>query len=115
MVLPNRLLPVHALGIFSGKHAFNIPTDTITPPLNHKLCSAGRECEVDEDLVRLVPCMKGAGPTAASLLIECRGQTPEILQVRGWSLQQGVSVMPCQSVITPCASSAVSQYLHCSD
>lgn len=32
--------------------------------------------------MRLVPCMKGAGPTAASLLIECRGRTPEILQVR---------------------------------
>ena len=37
---------------------------------------------MDDELVRLVPCMKGAGPTAASLLIECRGQTPEILNVR---------------------------------
>ena len=31
--------------------------------------------------MRLVPCMQGAGDTAASLLIECRGRTPEVLQV----------------------------------
>lgn len=37
---------------------------------------------MDEELVRLVPCMKSAGPNAASLLIECRGRTPEVLQVR---------------------------------
>lgn len=51
-------------------------------PLNPEPSLAGRECERDEELVRLVPCMKSAGPTAASLLIECRGRTPEILQVR---------------------------------
>lgn len=36
-----------------------------------------RECESDEDMVRLVPDIKGADPMAAALLIECRGQVRE--------------------------------------
>ena len=40
-----------------------------------------RECEIDEDLVRLVPDMKDAGGTAAALLIECRANGAEGLQV----------------------------------
>lgn len=40
-----------------------------------------RECEKDEGMTRLVPDIKGADPGAAALLIECRGQTPETLQV----------------------------------
>lgn len=44
-------------------------------------CDWCRECEIDEDLKRLVPDMKDAGPTAAALLIECRANGPEGLQV----------------------------------
>ena len=40
-----------------------------------------RECEIDEDLKRLVPDMKDAGPTAAALLIECRANGAEGLKV----------------------------------
>jgi hypothetical protein len=40
-----------------------------------------RDSEIDEDFVRLVPDAKDAGPGAAALLIECRGQTPDKLQV----------------------------------
>lgn len=40
-----------------------------------------RECEIDEDLLRLVPDMKDAGPQAAALLIECRANGPEGLEV----------------------------------
>ncbi len=32
-------------------------------------------------MTRLVPDIKGADPGAAGLLIECRGQTPECLEV----------------------------------
>ncbi len=32
-------------------------------------------------MTRLVPDIKGADPGAAGLLVECRGQTPESLQV----------------------------------
>ncbi|KAI3429690.1 hypothetical protein D9Q98_005775 [Chlorella vulgaris] len=41
-----------------------------------------RECEGNEDMLRLVPDIKGADPMAASLLIECRGSTEEDLQSR---------------------------------
>ena len=44
-----------------------------------RLC---RDSEIDEDFVRLVPDAKDAGPGAAALLIECRGQTPDKLQAR---------------------------------
>ncbi len=37
-----------------------------------------RECEADEEMVRLVPDMKGADPMAAALLIECRGQDEKV-------------------------------------
>ena len=40
-----------------------------------------RECENSEDLCRLVD-MKDADPTAAALLIECRGVTEEDLEKR---------------------------------
>ena len=45
-----------------------------------------RDSEIDEDFVRLVPDAKDAGPGAAALLIECRGQTPEKLQVQNFGL-----------------------------
>lgn len=32
-----------------------------------------KECEHDEEMIRLVPDIKGADPMAAALLIECRG------------------------------------------
>lgn len=41
-----------------------------------------RECEADEDMTRLVPCIKGSDPMAAALLIECRGQDGEALKAR---------------------------------
>lgn len=41
-----------------------------------------RECESDENMIRLVPDIKGCGPMAAALLIECRGSTPEDLTSR---------------------------------
>ncbi len=41
-----------------------------------------RECERDEGMVKLVPDIQGSDPMAASLLIECRGRTPEALEVR---------------------------------
>jgi D-lactate dehydrogenase len=41
-----------------------------------------RECEIDEDLVRLVPDMKGAGEGASALLIECRANGPDALKER---------------------------------
>lgn len=44
--------------------------------------AALRECEIDEDLLRLVPDMKDAGPQAAALLIECRANGLEGLKAR---------------------------------
>eukprot|EP00798_Chlamydomonas_sp_ICE-L_P010103 gene10103-8002_t len=41
-----------------------------------------KECESDERMQRLVPDIKLCDPRAASLLVECRGQTPEALQER---------------------------------
>ena len=41
-----------------------------------------RECERDEGMVKLVPDIQGSDPMAASLLIECRGRTPEALEAR---------------------------------
>jgi D-lactate dehydrogenase len=41
-----------------------------------------RECESNEDMLRLVPDIKGADPMAASLLIECRGSTEDDLRTR---------------------------------
>lgn len=43
--------------------------------------AALRECEADEGLTRLVVDIKGADPGAAALLIECRGEDAETLQV----------------------------------
>ena len=40
-----------------------------------------RQVEQDEGMVRLVPDIKGSDPGAAGLLIECRGQTPQALEV----------------------------------
>lgn len=40
-----------------------------------------RTCEAEEPLLKLVPDIVGADPMAAALLVECRGQTPEDLQV----------------------------------
>ena len=47
---------------------------------------ARRECEKDEGMVRLVPDIRGSDSGAAGLLIECRGQSPAMLQVGllGW-------------------------------
>lgn len=41
-----------------------------------------RQCESNEDMVRLVPSIVGADTMAASLLIECRGQTQHALNER---------------------------------
>lgn len=41
-----------------------------------------RECESDEKMTSLVPDIKGCGPMAAALLIECRGSTAEDLEER---------------------------------
>lgn len=43
--------------------------------------AALRECEADEGLTKLVVDIKGADPGAAALLIECRGEDAETLQV----------------------------------
>ena len=43
--------------------------------------AALRECEADEALTKLVVDIKGADPGAAALLIECRGEDAETLQV----------------------------------
>ena len=40
-----------------------------------------RECEADEGLTKLVVDIKGADPGAAALLVECRGEDAETLQV----------------------------------
>ncbi len=40
-----------------------------------------RECEADEGLTKLVVDIKGADPGAAALLIECRGEDAQTLQV----------------------------------
>lgn len=40
-----------------------------------------REIEVNERMQELVPDIRGADKFAAGLLIECRGQSPEALQV----------------------------------
>lgn len=40
-----------------------------------------RECANDEGMVTLVPDITDCDPLAAALLIECRGQTGEDLQV----------------------------------
>ncbi|KAL4426062.1 hypothetical protein ABPG77_007858 [Micractinium sp. CCAP 211/92] len=49
-----------------------------------------RECESNEDMLRLVPDIKGADPMAASLLIECRGSTEEDLQARIEEIQSAL-------------------------
>ncbi|GAX77289.1 hypothetical protein CEUSTIGMA_g4735.t1 [Chlamydomonas eustigma] len=49
-----------------------------------------RECEANEDMVRLVPCIKGADPMAAALLIECRGQDPAALEERMVEVQRAL-------------------------
>ncbi|KXZ46746.1 hypothetical protein GPECTOR_41g711 [Gonium pectorale] len=41
-----------------------------------------RECESNEDMMRLVPDIKGCDPMAAALLIECRGQDEAALKAR---------------------------------
>ena len=40
-----------------------------------------RECEQNGSMVDLVPGITGADATAAGLLIECRGQTEQALNV----------------------------------
>ncbi len=40
-----------------------------------------RQCEPEEALLKLVPDIVEADPLAAALLVECRGQTKEDLQV----------------------------------
>ena len=53
------------------------------------LCSAAtanlkprREVERDEGMVKLVKDIQGSDPMASALLVECRGRTPEALEVR---------------------------------
>lgn len=41
-----------------------------------------RQCEGNEDMVRLVPSIVGADPMAGALLVECRGQTQAALSDR---------------------------------
>ena len=41
-----------------------------------------KECESNEELLRLVPDIKGADPMASALLIEARGQDEAALKVR---------------------------------
>mmetsp|Transcript_14411 Transcript_14411/g.39044 ORF Transcript_14411/g.39044 Transcript_14411/m.39044 type:complete len:1096 (-) Transcript_14411:437-3724(-) len=50
-----------------------------------------RECEADENMTRLMPEITGADPMAASLLIECRGQTDEALQERIDEVQRSLA------------------------
>jgi D-lactate dehydrogenase len=40
------------------------------------------QCERDEAMARLCPDMSGAAPSAAALLIECRGESAEALESR---------------------------------
>lgn len=62
-----------------------------------------RECESDEKMVGLVPDIKGCGPMAAALLIECRGSTSEdlearIKEVQGSLLDSGLPVGPAPGI-----------------
>ena len=41
-----------------------------------------REVERDEGMVKLVKDIQGSDPMASALLVECRGRTPEALEVR---------------------------------
>ena len=45
-------------------------------------CACCREVERDEGMVKLVKDIQGSDPMASALLIECRGRTPEALEVR---------------------------------
>lgn len=56
-------------------------TDTAVDAVEVFDRAALRECEADEGLTRLVVDIKGADPGAAALLIECRGEDAETLQV----------------------------------
>ena len=46
-------------------------------------CKAARcrEVERDEGMVKLVKDIQGSDPMASALLVECRGRTPEALEV----------------------------------
>lgn len=46
-------------------------------------CQAARcrEVERDEGMVKLVKDIQGSDPMASALLVECRGRTPEALEV----------------------------------
>jgi hypothetical protein len=52
-----------------------------------------RQCEPEEALLKLVPDIVEADPLAAALLVECRGQTKEDLQVRPAVNRQRISSM----------------------
>lgn len=59
--------------------------------------AALRECEADEGLTKLVVDIKGADPGAAALLIECRGEDAETLQV--CVLHRLCCVLGCYTVL----------------
>ena len=71
--------------------------------------AALRECEADEGLTKLVVDIKGADPGAAALLIECRGEDAETLQV--WSYLRPFILQACRisdrlACLSGCASSS---------
>ncbi len=45
-------------------------------------CARRREVERDEGMVKLVKDIQGSDAMASALLVECRGRTPEALEVR---------------------------------
>lgn len=49
------------------------------------------QCEGDEDLLKLVPCIKGADPMAAALLIECRGRDAAALEASMAEVQKALT------------------------
>ena len=59
-------------------------------------CKAARcrEVERDEGMVKLVKDIQGSDPMASALLVECRGRTPEALEVRPCSQSIGVLHVP---------------------
>ena len=61
-----------------------------------------REIEVNERMQELVPDIRGSDKLAAGLLIECRGQSAEALQVRRHMRIVVASSCRASSLVTVC-------------
>ena len=83
----------HTLSAVCVTGHFGVDNWTLPLVCNFPLCGKGpgvltslgldcREIEVNERMQELVPDIRGSDKLAAGLLIECRGQSEEALQVR---------------------------------